>query len=257
MKVSVVIPVYNAQETIVRGLDSVINQTIKPFEIIIINDGSNDQSVPIIKEYIAKNRSFNFILIDKKNGGVSSARNSGLKISKGDFIAFLDSDDEWLPDKSEKQIFVFNTKKDFSFVGGLIYKPKDSVVGSSNEIKLNQLIFKNYFQPSTVMLKREVINNIGLFDESQKYAEEGNYFMRVAKLYKCALLNEQVVLYDQGKKGFGQSGLSSNLYEMEKGELLNLKFAYDHDYISSTKYRVAVFFSVVKYFRRIIIVFFR
>jgi hypothetical protein len=64
-------------------------------------------------------------------------------------------------------------------------------------------------------------------------------------VYKCALLNEQVVLYDQGKNGFGQSGLSSNLYEMEKGELLNLKFAYDHDYISSTKYRVAVFFSVI------------
>jgi hypothetical protein len=86
------------------------------------------------------------------------------------------------------------------------------------------------------MLKAKLLKH-GLFDESQN--EEGNYFMRI-KVYKCALLNEQV-LYDQGKNGFGQSGLSSNLYEMEKGELLNLKFAYDHDYISSTKYRVAVF----------------
>jgi hypothetical protein len=135
-----------------------------------------------------------------------------------------------LLDKSEKQISVL-TKRDFSFVGGLI--SKDSVLGQL--MIINQLIFKSIFNLLLSCLKAKLLKH-GLFDESQN--EEGNYFMRI-KVYKCALLNEQV-LYDQGKNGFGQSGLSSNLYEMEKGELLNLKFAYDHDYISSTKYRVAV-----------------
>ncbi|MDD5151450.1 MAG: glycosyltransferase family A protein [Flavobacterium sp.] len=257
MKISVIIPVYNAQNTIVRALESVINQTVKPFEIIIVNDGSSDQSLVILNKYIVDHPLYNFILINKKNGGVSSARNEGLKVAKGDLVSFLDSDDEWLINKTEKQIAVLNSKQGFSFIGGLISTPENLVVGNVDEINLKQLIFKNYFQPSTVMFRIGVIDKVGLFDESQKYAEEGNYFIRIAKLYKCALLYEQVVIYDQGKSGFGQSGLSSNLKEMEKGELLNLKFAYNQGYISWVRYVIAVSFSILKYFRRIIIVRFR
>lgn len=253
--ISVIIPMYNAENTIVRCLDSVINQTYAgAIEVIVVNDGSIDGSKSIVEKYIDENKQYRLQLVDKLNGGVSSARNAGLKVAKGNYIALLDSDDEWFLDKLEKQIFVFNKENNFSFVGGLIFEPERNIKGSISKIGLSQLIFKNYFQPSTVIFKKEIIQKIGLFDESQKYAEEGNYFMRIANSYNCCLLNEQLVLYDQGKAGFGISGLSANLYEMEKGELRNLSFAYKNRYISFPKYSLTVVFSILKYFRRIFIV---
>lgn len=254
MKVSVIIPAYNAERSLTRALESVVNQKVKPFEIIIVNDGSKDNTEAVANEFIEKNKSFNIKLISKKNGGVSSARNAGLKVAQGDFIALLDSDDEWFLDKLEKQLDLFKKNSEISFIGGLIFEPKSGTKGELIRIDLSKLIFKNYFQPSTVIFKREIVDTVGLFDESQNYAEEGNYFMRIASKYNCALMNEQVVLYDQGKKGFGQSGLSANLKEMEKGELKNLKFAYSQGYIGFFRYGFAVGFSIAKYFRRILIV---
>jgi glycosyltransferase involved in cell wall biosynthesis len=253
MRISVIIPVYNAEKTIIKTLQSVVDQTVKPFEVIIVDDGSKDSSSSLITSFISQNSSFRFRFVQKENGGVSSARNAGLKLAKGDLIALLDSDDEWFSDKLQKQLNVIDRNSDFSFIGGLIFKPK-SVKEKLTNISVSMLIFKNYFQPSTVIFKKEIINTIGLFDETQRYAEEGNYFIRIANMYKCGLMNEHLVLYDQGKSGFGQSGLSANLKEMEKGELRNLKFAYDSKFISFSKYSFAVGFSVLKYFRRILIV---
>lgn len=256
--ISVIIPMYNAENTIITCINSVLNQTYnREIEIIIVNDGSSDNSQRIVEKIIKENLTNTIIkLINKNNGGVSSARNTGLTLTKGEYIALLDSDDEWLPEKLEKQINVFISDNEISFIGGLIDKPvnvKKEVI----EISLSKLIFKNYFQPSTVMFKKEVLDKVGFFDESQKYAEEGNYFMRIAKLFKCVLLNEQFVNYGQGKVGFGVSGLSANLIEMEKGELRNLKFAYQNNYISFFIYLIAITYSILKYFRRVLIVKFR
>jgi glycosyltransferase involved in cell wall biosynthesis len=256
--ISVIIPMYNAEATIETCIVSVLNQTCKEkIEIIVVNDGSKDNSQRIVEEIIKNNSSVIAIeLINKENGGVSSARNKGLALAKGDYIALLDSDDEWLHHKIEKQLDVFFQNCEIGFVGGLINKPTTDVPKIVT-IPLSKLIFKNYFQPSTVMFKKEVIDTVGFFDETQKYAEEGNYFMRIANNYTCVLLNEQLILYGQGKVGFGVSGLSANLKEMEKGELRNLSFAYQHNYISLFTYSVAVSYSILKYFRRILIVKFR
>lgn len=253
--ISVIIPMYNAETTIETCIVSVLNQTYKgKIEIIVVNDGSKDNCQKIVEDIMKKNSYlFDIQLINKENGGVSSARNKGLALAQGEYIALLDSDDEWLVDKTEKQLDVFIKNPTIGFVGGLINKP-------TNEepkiifIVLSKLIFKNYFQPSTVMFKKEVVDKVGFFDETQKYAEEGNYFMRVANNYRCALLNEQVILYGQGKVGFGVSGLSANLKEMEKGELKNLSFAYQQKFISLFTYSIAVFYSILKYCRRVLIV---
>lgn len=249
---------YNAENTIATCINSVFNQTYKgKIEIIVINDGSTDNSKKIVEDIIDNNRTdIEIRLVNKDNGGVSSARNVGLALAKGKYIALLDSDDDWLSEKLEKQLKVFSDDSEISFVGGLIYKPtliKQEII----EIPVSKLIFKNYFQPSTVMFKKDVLDMVGFFDESQKYAEEGNYFMRIAKLFKCILLNQQLVNYGQGKVGFGFSGLSANLKEMEKGELRNLKFAYKQNYISFFTYFIAINFSILKYIRRILIVKFR
>jgi glycosyltransferase involved in cell wall biosynthesis len=253
--VSVIIPMYNAQDSIIRCLESVLKQTYQGgMEIIVVNDGSEDQSQQMVTGFAQKHPFYSIQLINQKNGGVSKARNAGLRIATGDFIALLDSDDEWFGNKIEIQMIFFKSFTQIDFLGALIHKPTRMIVNDILLINLKNLIFKNYFQPSTVIFKRKVLDTIGYFEETQKYAEEGNYFMRVANQFNCGLVNKQLVLYDQGKQGFGQSGLSANLLEMEKGELRNLKFAYNNKFISLVKYVFAVFFSVFKYLRRIIIV---
>tara|TARA_B110000902_G_scaffold266473_1_gene354341 strand:- start:4265 stop:5023 length:759 start_codon:yes stop_codon:yes gene_type:complete len=248
---------FNSENSIFSCVSSVLNQTFDgEIEIIIVNDGSTDNSKVIVEKLIRENSQKNITLFNKENGGVSSARNKGLEIAEGDFIALLDSDDEWFPNKIEKQLNIFNSDNSIGFVGGLIFKPANLEKGYV-DIPLAKLIFKNYFQPSTVMFKKEVLDKVGYFDETQKYAEEGNYFIRIAKFFKCVLLNEQLVLYGQGKFGFGESGLSANLREMEIGELKNLKFAYKNNYISFFTFVIAISYSTLKYMRRIVLVKFR
>ena len=96
MNISVVIPTYNRIELLKRSIDSVINQTIKPSEIIIVDDGSNDGT-----EAMVKKKYDSLKVIKQKNKGASAARNSGIKASSGELICFLDSDDEWKNDKNK------------------------------------------------------------------------------------------------------------------------------------------------------------
>lgn len=255
--ISVIIPMYNASETIVRVLNSVRNQTLKcDYEILVINDGSKDNSKEIVEKYISENSGSNIILIDQLNGGVSTARNAGLRASKGELIAFLDSDDEWFSDKLEKQKQILNNNPEIDLLGcafdGLYFNKLSD--GELLEIKVDQLIFKNYFQPSTVILKRKVFEYVGYFDENQKYAEEGNYFIRIAEKFNCFFCNMKVINYGDGKSGFGASGLSANLKEMHRGFIKNLKFAYSNNLISFGQYILARIVEQLKYARRIVIV---
>lgn len=255
--ISVIIPMYNSSETIVRVLNSVRNQTLKcNYEVLVINDGSNDNSKDIVEKYISENNSFNVILINQLNGGVSIARNAGLRASHGDLIAFLDSDDEWFPEKLEKQLNLLENHPEIDLLGcafdGLYLNNFPN--GGLLKISVDKLIFKNYFQPSTVILKRKVVNEIGYFDENQRYAEEGNYFIRIANQFNCFFCNLKVINYGDGKSGFGHSGLSANLKEMHRGVIKNLKFAYQKKFISSNQYIMARIVSELKYLRRKLIV---
>lgn len=255
--ISVIIPMYNASNTIVDVLNSVKEQTLKcNYEVLVVNDGSKDNSKDIVEQYISENKDFNVILIDKPNGGVSTARNVGLSQSKGDLIAFLDSDDKWFPNKLEKQLNLLNEYPEIDLLGcafdGLYLENEPN--GKLLKIEINNLIFKNYFQPSTVIMKRKVFEEIGYFDESQKYAEEGNYFIRIANRFHCYFCNRKVINYGDGKSGFGASGLSANLKEMHRGFNKNLKFAYENQLITLRQYILARILESIKYIRRIVIV---
>lgn len=256
-KVSVVIPMYNSEKTIERAITSIINQTYKgPIEIIVVNDGSKDNSQKIVEQFIVNNPESEIKLINQQNGGVSKARNTGLKNVTGDLIALLDADDAWYEEKLDIQTQILNKNTTIDFLGasfeGFGFKNKKE--GELVRIEFKNLLFKNYFQPSTIIFKKNVFNKIGFFDENQKYAEEGNYFMRIAKEFNCYFLNQNLIIFGDGKSGFGESGLSANLEEMEKGELKNLKFAYKEGWINPILYATTVCFSLLKYFRRILIV---
>ncbi len=250
---------YNSSKTILRTLNSIKKQTILPYEVIIIDDGSLDESSTIVEDFISNNSTLNIQLVKKTNGGVSTARNAGIKLAKGDWIALLDSDDEWLINKLERQIQVLSENPEIDFLGTnrngeyfdkILWK-KLSVL---TRISPKLLMIKFIFVVPTVIFKKEIISDVGYFDETQKYAEEGNYFIRIAQKYNCFLLNESLVLTGDGKAHFGHSGLSGNLKEMEKGELKNLKDALNLKIINVLEYSCLVVFSILKYFRRIVIV---
>ena len=114
-KVSIIIPIYNTGDKLVRCLESVLNQTLDDFECLMVDDGSTDQSPQVIDEFAAKNS--RFIAIHKPNGGVSSARNEGLKVAEGEWVVFLDSDDTIKPNHVEAMLSVVEDGIDIVFTG--------------------------------------------------------------------------------------------------------------------------------------------
>lgn len=250
---------YNSSKTIWNSLDSIKRQTMLPYEVIIVDDGSTDDSANIVSDFMNKNPSLNIKLVKKENGGVSTARNVGIKLAIGNWIALLDSDDEWLPNKLERQIEILTNNCQIDFLGTnrngeyfnrILWKKLNLLTKVSPKL----LMVKFIFVVPTIIFKKEIISSIGYFDESQKYAEEGNYFIRIAQKFNCYLLNESLVITGGGKEHYGHSGLSGNLKEMEKGELRNIKYAHELGIVNYFEYLGLVIFSIFKYIRRLVIV---
>lgn len=257
MVISVIIPLFNAEESIEKCLDSIKNQTWKgEFEIIVINDGSTDRSEKILESYRQKNPEMPILLINQQNGGVSKARNTGLKIAKGDYIALLDSDDEWLPEKTDKQMkYLQNSDFGVDFITSLWNDEKVNfpyAIGSNGlvAISLHKLLFKITGQTSTAIFKKKILENTGLFDERQRYSEDANYWMRISETNSMFLLPEKLVIAGNGKKSFGFSGLSANLKEMEKGIQKNIWEMYRNKRINLLQYLFYFVFSKLKYIVR-------
>ena len=259
MTVSVIIPMYNASRSIVSTLESVRNQTYRDFEIIIINDGSEDLSGQIESDYIADNSHLNIVLLNQENKGVSAARNMGLRTAKGDWIALLDSDDEWLPNKIERQIEIVNKHLEVDFLGtnrnGDVFKNFFfKKIGSLTRMYPKDLLYKMFFITPTVMFKRSILKEVNSFDETQSFCEDGNFFIKICQKKSCFLLNESLVVTGGGKAHFGESGLSSNMWQMQQGELLNIKYAFKSGIVNIVEFGFIYAFSMFKYLRRLWIV---
>lgn len=260
MKISVVIPMYNSRETIIKSLNSIKCQTAldKIVEIIVVNDGSTDDSFEVVKKYKELNPYLPIVIIDKPNGGVSTARNEGMRIAKGDWIALLDSDDEWLPNKTQYQCDIISNNSEIDFLGGpfnnQILKILMRKIDYLYKAKVSDICIKNFPQPSTVIFRKKIYEEIGGFDEKQRYAEDGNYFIKICYKYNFYYDPKLLIIYDGGKRGFGERGLSSNLKKMYEGNLKNIKELRDLDIISNVFYNILKIYYLLKYIRRIVIV---
>lgn len=205
MKLSVIIPVYNAQDTIKKCVDSVVGGSQNEYEIILVDDGSTDQSLKICQEYLTLE---NVSVISKDNGGVSSARNAGLEVASGDYILFLDSDD-WLEEgavgvlmeymHSEKDLYVFGIKriKNGIEVGRCAYV--DCVGCDKTEIMIS-LFMKNQFGfVCAKMIKRSLIEAQKLcFDESLKMREDQDYMLRLwGRVQSVSCIEAPLYCYNQ------------------------------------------------------------
>ena len=195
MKISVIIPTYNRKKTLARAIQSVINQSFSPFEILIIDDGSNDGTEEWVKENFQ-----NIKYIYKNNHGVSSARNVGIENAHGDWVAFLDSDDEWLPNKLYKQVKAIESNPEVKFF-------HTNEIWIRNGVRVNQMkkhkkyggyIFEKCLDicrvsPSSVLIKKEVLDNIGVFDESLRVCEDYDLWLRITSKYPVVFLDEPLI----------------------------------------------------------------
>jgi len=256
--VSVIIPLFNSEKTILFSLKSIVDQKLKDVEIIIVNDGSTDNSKSLVENFKEKNPDQEIIIISQENQGVSVARNTGMKKAKGKYISFLDSDDYWTKNKLAVQLEIFREKEEVDFLGanrdGIILKKFfREKFERLNFITPKMLMFKNYFMTSSVIFKREVIKEVGLFKEGMNYSEDWEYFYRISQKFNCYLLNESLVYSVENKQPFGHKGLSARLWKMEKGELFVIKQGYRTGTISFLEYLAAVSFSLLKFGRRVTI----
>lgn len=182
--VSVIIPNYNYAHLIIETLESVKNQSYSNLECIIVDDGSTDNSVEVISEYIKGDGRFK--LLAKKNGGLSSTRNEGLKLAKGDIIAFLDSDDLWLENKLENQLKVLQDKNSdvvFSAIQNFNEEKDLDIMHFSGE-KLDVYTFLAHNPiiggSSNFIMKRHVFEKVGYYNNDLRSAEDLHYFFRIA-----------------------------------------------------------------------------
>ncbi len=217
-KISVIIPTYNRSALLKRAIKSVLNQTFQDFELIVVDDGSTDDTKKIVDSF--SNQKITYIY-QQNSGGASRPKNTGIKTAKGDYIAILDSDDEWLPDKLKKQIQYFAESKN----------PKLGVVGCDIVIiegskKTNYKIpkYKNIFKRilitddmgtgSAMMYKKEVFDKVGLFDENLKSGQDREMRLRLSQVYDFGFVNELLVNYYIGHNNISSTGL--NIEKREK-----------------------------------------
>jgi glycosyltransferase involved in cell wall biosynthesis len=198
-RVSVILPTYNRARYIRSALDSAIGQTHAPCEIIVVDDGSTDETAEVCGGYGQP-----VTYLHKPNGGVSSARNVGIREAKGDFVAFLDSDDVWMPEKLARQV-EFLSDRDFGFaLSEIEYVDADdrltgrstfrSHLGPDGDL-LRALLARPFCIASILIFRRSVIDAIGLFDESLRTAEDIDYLLRAASRFKGGLVDTPLVKY--------------------------------------------------------------
>jgi|TARA_Y100000814_G_scaffold254252_1_gene202175 glycosyltransferase involved in cell wall biosynthesis len=195
LKISVIIPTFNRKHTLQRAIDSVLAQTFKPYEIIIVDDGSKDGT----KEWLLQNYP-SVQYIHQPNNGVSSARNKGIQISQGSWIALLDSDDEWMPEKLEYQSRFLEMNRDSSFC-------HTNEIWIRNGVRVNQMkkhkkyggdIFKHCLDicrisPSSSIIKKDVFEEVGAFDESLTVCEDYDLWLRVTAKFNILFLDEPLI----------------------------------------------------------------
>ena len=202
MNVSVVIPCFNRIKTLSRSIDSVVNQTYKPSEIIIVDDGSTDGT----RDFILNSYpNIKYFFQPKK--GVSSARNKGIRESSSDWVAFLDSDDEWLPQKLEKQINQLGKHSE-------IFISHTNEIWIRNGVRVNQMkkhqkyggyIFDKCLDicrisPSSVLIHKKVLKDVGVFDETLQVCEDYDLWLRITSKYSVLFEKELLIVKYGGHK---------------------------------------------------------
>ncbi|OGL51158.1 MAG: hypothetical protein A3H37_09040 [Candidatus Schekmanbacteria bacterium RIFCSPLOWO2_02_FULL_38_14] len=209
-KVSIVIPTYNCAQYIGETIESILNQIYKNFEIIVVDDGSTDNTRDVAKSF---EKEINYIY--QENGGPSKAKNTGIKAARGEYIAFLDADDIWFPDilKQTVQAFQQYAEAGLAFTDYLKFD-ESGVIQQSNCADRFKVWFNKHRSATTdlaygwfyrelligscissVFVKKKVMEEVGMFDETFKIGEDYDLWLRIAKKYKFIYINRVLYKY--------------------------------------------------------------
>ena len=220
-EVSVIIPTFNRAKKVARAVASVLYQTYTDYELIVVDDGSSDgtaDSLSLFDPLIIR-------LAHEENRGVSAARNTGIASSRAPLIAFLDSDDYWLPDKLAAQVAFFKAHpeavacqtQEIWIRKGVRVNPRRKHLKPSGNLFVPSLKLC-LVSPSAVMVRRSLFHEVGLFDEALPVCEDYDLWLRVSCRYPIHLVNEDLVI----KEGGAPDQLSKSLTGMDRFRIKSL-----------------------------------
>jgi glycosyltransferase involved in cell wall biosynthesis len=213
-KVSIIIPTYNAAKFLDRTTKSVLNQTYKNWELIIVDDASEDNTRKIIKNWERKDERIKGIFLDKNSGGPAHPKNVGIQRAKGELIAFLDHDDEWMPEKLEKQVIFLNESDskcglvtcDF-FINrdGRTSEYITPVYDSHDQIP--RILRGNFVHScSSIVVKKEVFDRVGVFDEFLKTSDDWDLYLRLLLAgYYIGVISQKLFIWHCRDESAGKS----------------------------------------------------
>lgn len=256
--ISVIVPCYQAEKTIIRAVDSILKQSLQVSEIILVDDGSTDDTPEIISKLVSLNKGLIFAISLDFNSGVSTARNAGWEIASHQYIAFLDADDAWHPDKIKIQYEFLLSHSDACVVGHTHDILDDNSEGSLcsfgtynvRKIKKFEMLFFTPFATPTVLIRRDIPFR---FDENMKYAED--YMLWLSIIFSgLSVYKMNISLANTFKPNYGHSGLSFNLRNVHDFECKVFHKLHLQGFISAPILLITLFFSYVKYLRRYLIV---
>lgn len=258
--VSVVIPCFRCASTIDRAILSVAQQTKRPAEVILIDDASEDGTLVVLQQLAKVYPGWIKVLELNENQGAGGARNAGWDAASQPFIAFLDADDTWNPEKLDKQYKYLLDNSDVAVSGHqcILLRagdpfPRIPLNPIITQVSPKDLLFRNCFSTPTVMLKREIPFR---FDSNKRYAEDLYLWQQITFSGLLVMRMESQLAYVH-KSLYGENGLSAQLWNMEKGELSNLIDLYQQNKINQLLFIAATSFSVMKYFKRLLKIFFK
>lgn len=222
---SVIIPVFNRENEICNAIDSVLEQTFKDFELIVVDDGSTDKTPGIKEKYKSK-----IIYIRQENSGVSSARNSGIKRACGQYIALLDSDDTWQKTKLHDQYkyikenpgVKIHQSEEIWIRNGKRVNPKNKHKKREGDI-FNQSLELCLISPSAVVLHRSLFDKYGLFDEKMIVCEDYDLWLRISSNEFVGLLDKPLI----NKYGGHSDQLSRSMWGMDRFRVYSMLKLYN------------------------------
>jgi len=198
--VSAIITTHNRVDVLPRAIDSVLSQTYEDMELIVVSDGSTDATDEWVARY-ADNPKFRYISYHPGRGG-NYARNRGIKAARGEYVAFLDDDDEWLPEKSQQQVDKFQTDPDLVLVytgRNILYTREHKSYGHvphSEGDMAHDILFGNKIgTTSSVMVKKSVVSEVGMFDESLKALQDHDLWIRICRKGPVGVVPEPLLNY--------------------------------------------------------------
>jgi glycosyltransferase involved in cell wall biosynthesis len=247
-RVSVIIPTYNRAYFLPRAVKSVLAQTFQDFELIVVDDGSTDDTKKTVKEFQKKDKRIKYIW-QENSGRPAVAKNTGIKAAQGRYIAFLDDDDEWLPEKLEKQLKLFNETKNLGVVGCNCWNVYENKNNKKREYRIKKnanqksVFSKNLercfiHSSSSVIIPRRVFDAVGLYDESLNINDDWDLYIRILKNHVFDFAGEPLFCYYIHDKNI--SGDASCLQHIEDLTRMLDKHKKDYDDNLLAKSRVLV-----------------